>query len=290
MKKLLSIAIFALFCALRIFAMEDQNSTALLRVMTYNIRRDGKEETPERLWHNRRPLVAEILNSTSPDIIGFQEPIKSQVRDLETLLPHFKQFGEGRGTSWWGLGDDEYNPIFYNAKKFELLDCGTFFINKLNSLFGWMPWHAWQTGWLPRICTWGKFKNKETAQEFYVYNTHFDHMFPAAQLLCARNAVKDIKKRTDNLPVIVMGDFNTPFSGRLKEIFNAFTHVRELAQTIEGPQDTRTGWSNNELKWIDHILVNKPESTEVLRYEVIARDDYPSDHRPVIADIALKNN
>lgn len=290
MKNLFKLFVAVIICTSEVFAMESSN-TSLIRVMTYNIRREGKEETAERLWHNRKPLVNELLGVAKPDIIGFQEPTKEQIADIEALLPNFKQFGEGRGESWWGLGDDEYNPIFYNNEKFTLLDSGTFFINKLDTWFGWMPWHVRQTGWLPRICTWGEFEDKQTLQKFYVYNTHFDHMFPLAQLLCARTVVKDIKKRNkEHLPVIVMGDFNTPFAGEMKKIFDAFTHAKEIAKEVQGPLETRTGWNDNELKWIDHILINKTSNPHVQRYEVIAHAGYPSDHRPVFADIGFNKS
>ncbi len=261
----------------------------MLRIMTWNIRREGDEQKPERLWSERLNLVTSILKQSHPDIIGLQEPTKKQIDDLleQKELNHLEAFGEGRGSSWWGLGTDEHNPILYNKEKFTLIESGTFPINRLEGIYKYMPW---QTGWLPRICTWGKFKINDANKEFYLYNTHFDHMYTTAQLNCAHTLLQRIKEQNkDNLPVIVTGDFNTEFSGDLKELLSDFVHTKDSATTQSGPHETATGWDNASPKWIDHILITNGTSV-VGNHTVIDHDEnsiYPSDHRPVCADIAL---
>src|SRR5580692_11318348 len=94
-----------------------------LRVVTYNIRRAGKEANPINLWENRKPLVFDMINALNPDLIGFQEVVKSQLEDLQMVMAGYGSFGEPRSskmTGWlqkWVMkhprATDEYNPIFY---------------------------------------------------------------------------------------------------------------------------------------------------------------------------------
>lgn len=262
-----------------------QDNDLLIRVVTYNIRREGKEKAPECLWQNRKQKVTNLVERINPDIIGMQEATQSQIADLRLLLPLFLSVGKGRGASWGGLGTDEYNPIFYNKHKFELLDQGTFSINTSESALPfWNPWYYKKTGWLPRICTWAQFKDRATGKIFYLYNAHFDNDYQEARQLNAQIIKKHMSGKS---PIIMTGDFNMGFVSFLKTIFNNFTSARDVAEQQSGPQETRTGWNDNELKQIDHILIQKG-AVRVLRFEVIEEQKpYSSDHRPVVADVSF---
>lgn len=266
-----------------------ENKTAF-RVMTYNIRRKGKEERPERAWGNRLPLVRAVLEKSQPDIIGLQEVTQEQITDLLKKFPQYVSVGKGRGPSWFGLGSDEFNPIFYNKDKFTLLEQGTFLINASKSLIGWMPWRVKYTGWLPRICTWARFKMNATNQEFYVYNTHLD-FHQKAILYCAKAVMQHITRQSNTLPVIALGDFNTPFVGGIKQLFAGFSHTKDSADYCEGPHATCTGWGTNKHEWIDHIVINNAKLIHVLKYSVIDHEGkiYASDHRAVFVDIELNS-
>jgi len=285
-------SVFYIFAA---SAMEKQlpsqlpdRSDEVLRIMTYNIRRAGQEKKEERLWHKRLPLVKALIERINPDIMGLQEATAEQIDALRNAFPQFDFFSQGRGASWWGWGTDEHTPLFYDKNKFTLLEHGTFSINPPKGYFGWTPLNVTQTGWLPRICTWGKFKDNTTNKEFYVYNTHLDHSYQSARLSELQVIKDDIMKRAQNLPVVLMGDFNTEFNNELQNIIPSFTLAKNKAKHTFGPQETRTGWDDDELKSIDHILIN--DLISVKNYGVIAKGDgpYPSDHRPVIADISLR--
>lgn len=268
----------------------DSDNASMLRIMTYNIRRAGKEKTKERQWNNRLPLLKEQLLRLKPNIIGFQEATITQINDLEKELPHFARIGKGRGASWWGLGTNEHTPIFYEKDRFELLANETFSINQITEKLGWTPLQVTQTGWLPRICTWGKFKDKKTGKSFYVYNTHLDNTYHAARLNGLRAINDDIDEHTHGLPVILMGDFNTEITPDIKELLAHFYVAKDRARFKSGPEQTRTGWQDEELKSIDHILI-KDDNATVFRYAVISSQmPYPSDHRAVLADISLNGN
>ena len=67
------------------FCLKSQETTSI-KIMTFNIRRDGVEYDKKYQWKNRLPIVTTILDKEKPDIIGLQEPIKSQIKGLKKSL------------------------------------------------------------------------------------------------------------------------------------------------------------------------------------------------------------
>src|SRR5690606_39750637 len=80
-------------------------------------------------------------------------------------------------------------------------------------------------GWdaaLPRICTWGLFKDKQTGFEFFLFNAHFDHVGVEARKESARLIVEKAHALGAGIPMIIMGDFNVDQHNRSEE------HTSEL--------------------------------------------------------------
>ena len=273
-------------------AAEKEPAKDQLTIMSFNIRRKGKEKGPDRLWQNRLPLIKELLEEANPDIIGFQEVTKKQREDLMHTLPNnFKYVGTGRGASWAGLGTDEATPIFYNTEKFELKEHETYQLNKA-SMWKWMRKRN-EYGYLPRICTWANFTLKDSDKQLYVFNTHLDHKSEKARL----NQLKNILKKTEAItdcPVFIMGDFNTDLVEPIQKELSNHNYVNTKEETVHrsGPKETYTGWQDEPEKLIDHILVKNGKNNKSLRitkYEVIKKEDsaFPSDHRPVLIQVSL---
>ena len=283
-KQLLAfLSISTLIFSLTAFAIK-KGKESKLTFASYNIRRKGKDAKKHQ-WDNRKTHVIKIIETIQPDILGLQEPIKDQIDDLLHALSNYEQFGESRestieGLSLWHriarrFATDEFNPLFYNKKRVTLLESGTFNISRGLTFQ--------QTGWLPRICTWGFFKDNKSSKKFYVFNTHLDHMYDTARINNMQNLINYIKSNAKDYPVILMGDFNTEITDQLNVMLdNAnFVHTREIAQKISGPEETATGWNNNNLKVIDYIFVTK-NSAQVSDYTVVETPGkFPSDHRPV---------
>jgi len=267
--------------------LEDKSSDAM-RVMTYNIRRDGVEKEEGRKWAARLPLMLDVLKSANPGLIGLQEAKVNQINDLVSDLPQYASFGEGRGASWFGWGEDEHCPILYDKNRYECIASGTFSLNPSN-VFTWI-FDVQGLGLLPRVCSWGKFKDTETSKVFYLYNTHLDHKFEQAQLNGLKAIKEHIKNQNDNAPVIITGDFNTRLTEKVRGVLEGYTPARELSKNVVGPTDTRTGWNDEELKPIDHIMLSD-NAFAVLQYAVLESDKpYPSDHRPVVADVKVEGS
>lgn len=261
-----------------------------LKIMSYNIRRMG-DDPVEHQWNNRKQLVLKEINTQSPDIIGAQEVVVGQqFEDLKSELTGYASFGQGRKEKSWNplqwmvmlhpKAKNEANPILYKADKFELIKSETIDINPGGRFF--------VGSWLPRVFTAGIFKDKATNKNFCIINTHLDKDSSSIRNKQVKMILNYVTKKAKNLPVAIMGDFNTPIEGEIKEIFakEGFVFAKDATKKTEGPQETRTGWNNEQFKNIDHIMVKK---MDVERYAVIKNKEgkYPSDHRPVIAEISL---
>ena len=263
-----------------------------LHLMSFNVRRKGKEAQTKNLWVNRKARVAAAIKTVRPDIMGLQEATIDQIKDLDESLKseQYAWFGSGRGSEWFGKSENEYNPIFYNTKRVECMESGTFVLNPAGFLNYRFFLNPKKVGLLTRICTWGKFRDKATGQVFYVYNTHLDHKYQAARV----NELAAIAKavRLEQSPVVLMGDFNMEITpDLLSALLKDFKNTKEVAQNVAGPVETRTGWQFEELKRIDHILVSKQVPVKVTRHMVLQeqnKDLLLSDHRPVLVDLIFE--
>lgn len=294
MKKYLPKALLALIVLSNTLTI----TASTLEVMSRNVRRMGSDPV-EYQWDNRKQRVFDQILTRKPAIIGFQEVAEGkQFDDLKKGLPAYKSFGEPRNnfvTGWYqrrvtslNKAKNESNPIFYDTTQVELLSSGTAGIN---------PYGRFMTASLPRIYTWGLFQDKEDGKQFYVYNTHLSSsggwgFKDGTELIRTRQIKKmihDNKKKVASTPVILMGDFNTKFEGKMKKKLTkaGFAHGREKAEVVKGPEETRTGWNDEQLKIIDHIFV---KGLDVAEYEVVVspKGEYPSDHRPVCAKVVLE--
>ena len=202
------------------------------------------------------------------------------------MLEDYKWFGEGRD----GKNKGEFSAIFYNTEKFEVLDMGTFWLSETP--------HRISIGWdaaLNRICTYGLFREKASGKEFYVFNTHFDHLGEVARLRSAELIVDRIKNiNAENLPVVLMGDFNLePASSALAPILGYLNDAKAVASEVAyGPEGTFNGFKFHEpvTKRIDYVFTS-PEGIEVLKHGVLSDSKdlkYPSDHFPVLVVLRLE--
>lgn len=265
---------------------------ASLDIMSYNVRRQGKD--PEEFqWNKRKTLVFDQVLSKKPSVIGFQEVVKGQqFDDLKKALPEYESFGDSRNEhsrlfslSWliskhWNA-KNECSPIFYNPKEVILIASGTFGLNP----------YLFSKQQLPRICTWGFFQDQKSKKQFYAYNTHLDNTNQHIRLKQLDIILKHNKigKHNQSVSAILMGDFNTKIEGKIKEKTEkaGFVAAREIAKVVNGPKETRTGWHDKELKEIDHILV---KNVKVKEFDVFVNEQgvYPSDHRAIQAKIELQ--
>ncbi len=256
-----------------------------MNIASYNIRYNNPDDGINA-WPNRIEMVNGLLNFHEPDIFGLQEALYGQILDIAKGLPDYEWFGVGRDD---GDKEGEFAPIFFNTKKFILVEKGHFWLSENCEKPG-LGWDAACT----RICTWGKFKSKVTGKKFFVFNTHFDHRGDEARKNSAKLIHEKINELTANsgLAVILTGDFNlTPDTPPIALIKEYLSDSREISeQAPYGPVGTFNGFKfDADLTMrIDFVFVR---GVKVLKYAVLTDNKekrWPSDHLPVFVEIQLK--
>ncbi|WP_111707177.1 endonuclease/exonuclease/phosphatase family protein [Lutibacter citreus] len=279
------VPIVVLFMSFLSCNSEKQSTPQNLNVMTYNIRLDVASDG-ENAWSNRKDFLSSQILFYSPDIFGVQEARPNQMSDLKNALKNYKAIGKGRD----GDNKGEYSAIFYNAEKVSVEQENTFWLSETPTEIS----KGWDAAY-PRICTYGLFTIHETNKKIWVFNTHLDHIGNQARLNGIQLILKKISDlNTDDLPVIVMGDFNVePSSELITNLKQTLDDSKEKAKNIFGSNGTFNDFKFNELvtKRIDYIMLSKSSKIEVEKYGVLSSSidlKYPSDHFPVLVSLTLK--
>ena len=206
--------------------------------------------------------------------------------DLKSALKDYNVIGIGRD----GDNKGEFSAIFYNSKKVKVENENTFWLSETPDQIS-MGWDAAY----PRICTYGLFSLLESNQKIWVFNTHLDHVGAQAQLEGMKLILKKIAQvNTNNLPVIVMGDFNVePDSELITDLRLEMNDSKALAKLTFGSDGTFNGFKFEEpvMRRIDYIMLSKSNKFEVEKYGVLSSSidlKYPSDHFPVLVKLKLK--
>ncbi|MFI0430196.1 endonuclease/exonuclease/phosphatase family protein [Mariniflexile sp. HMF6888] len=268
------------YCAI-IFCMSI--NAQQMSIMTYNIKLDYPKEG-ENSWMNRKPFFINQLKFYEPDVLGIQEAMPNQMKDMDSLLVDYNFVGVGRDD---GKNAGEYSAIFYKADQFEVLESSTFWLSETPEKVS-MGWDAVCN----RVCTYALFNNLKTKKMFWVFNTHLDHIGTEARTESVKLILNKIKLlNTQSLPVILMGDFNMEETHEsIKYISESLNDSKYVANNTFGPSGTFNNFEfhkpvNQRIDFIflsDHITVDK--------YAVLSDSKechYPSDHLPVFTDITF---
>lgn len=263
----------------------------VVKVATFNIKYDEPRDGINS-WPNRKQMVADIILEHDLDIIGVQEALHHQLKDLEALLPDIAWCGVGRDE---GNEKGEYSAILYKRSRFTLLKTGTFWLSERPDEPGSKGWDAA----LPRVVTWAKFRDLKTRKTFFHFNTHFDHRGEIARVNSSRLLLERIGRIAKKAKVVITGDLNANYSTEvyktlvgsgIKSTPRPFDAKRISEIKYEGPDSTFNGFK--ELvpnSWIDHIFVSK--GIRVLRFSALderPEGRWPSDHLPLVAEISFE--
>lgn len=282
--------ILALFAALLMTtgAAARERLGDTLRAMTYNIRLDLASDGANA-WPHRKEMVAALIRREAPDLLGMQEMLAGQKRDLKKALPEYQLVGVARDD---GREKGEYSSLAFRRTRFALLDSGTFWLSETPSV----PSKGWDAAY-PRIATWAVLRDRRSHRQIRVVNTHFDHVGVVARRETAVQLLRWLGKGTRaGLPTILMGDFNsTPDDPGYRLLADTKTSrlrdARLASQTpAYGPPGTFNAFKfdSDAPAPIDHIFVAKQFAVE--DYAVITQHwggRLPSDHYPVAVDLIL---
>jgi endonuclease/exonuclease/phosphatase family metal-dependent hydrolase len=256
-----------------------------MEVMTFNLRFASTSEPHS--WAARRPVMRELLRRESPTLIGTQEGLYQQLRDIHTDLgPHYDWIGTGRE----GGSHDESTAIFYDTRRLSPVEHDTYWLSDTPRTIGSNTWGAA----LPRIVTWVRFRERARGgRQFHILNTHFDHVSQYARERSASFVAERIAELARSSPVVVTGDFNaaagnnqaydTLLAAGLVDTWDAAAERGELYATFHGYKPLTPGGER-----IDWILATSGATVHRAWIDTFARDgQFPSDHLPVQASLTL---
>ncbi len=214
-----------------------------IKVMSWNIRQDTPADGQNQ-WKYRKSGVCDLIMNESPDLLGVQEALHNQMKDMRNGLKGYKSIGVARDD---GKKAGEYSAVFYKKSRLRSLRSGTFWLSETPDQPGSRGWDAACN----RVVTWSVFRDKETGREFLMMNTHFDHVGDTARIESAALIIRKSASLSGKLPVILTGDFNITDRHRAYRILTwadneiVFTDTRKSAGAeISGPEYTFVGFSD----------------------------------------------
>ena len=256
-----------------------------LEVMTFNLRFASTSEPNS--WRVRRPVMRSLLRRAAPHVIGTQEGVYQQLRDLASDLgPHYDWIGTGRVRG----SHDESMAVFFDTRRLAPVEYDHFWLSDTPEAIGSNTWggaHA-------RMVTWVRFRDLHAdGQQFYALNTHLDNASANARGRGAALIAERITGFDRSLPVVVTGDFNVPAHGDqvydtllgagLVDTWDAAEERGPAYGTFHGYKPLTPGGHR-----IDWILTTRGVTAHRAWVDTYSRDgQFPSDHLPVRASLSL---
>ncbi len=265
----------------------ENNGGERLCVMTYNLRFASLQGA--NAWPERRPLMTECIEQVSPDIIGTQEGLYWQLKDLAAALPDYGWIGLGRD----GGSKGEFMAVFYRKSRLDPLAFDHFWLSDTPEVIGSATWGNFNR----RMVTWIRFKDKMSNGEFYLFNTHFDHQVQLAREKSAALIRQRVEGLKTDLPVILTGDFNAGASNKAHLILTsesffvdtwstARERVGEGLGTFNGFKEVPK--NNTRIDWILTRGNVEVEKEEIVTFNKNGK--FPSDHCPLVAWLRLPHS
>ncbi len=272
-------------------------ATTQLTVASYNLRYDNPSDSLQgNGWNQRYPVIAKMIQFYDFDVVGTQEGYAHQLEDIKGALPGYDYLGVGRDD---GKHAGEHSAIFYRTDKLELVDKGDFWLSETPDV----PSKGWDAV-LPRICSWGHFRYKDTGFEFLFFNLHMDHIGVQARVESVLLVQEKMKEFGPELPAILTGDFNVDQFHDSYQTFvgnGVWRDAHDVAEVMYAVTGTTNTFNPNHFteSRIDHVFVSPAfyvkrygVLTDTYRHEVEKKEGNssektyeaktPSDHFPVM--------
>lgn len=268
---------FALASSLLVLA-SCSKEPASLPVMSFNVRCASANDG-EYSWPLRRDAACAMINEHRPAVFGVQEALTSQMDYFMENCPDYAWVGVGRED---GVSEGEHMSVFYDTRRIELVDWGTYWLSETPS----EPSYGWDAA-CRRTATWTLLKDKEADRHFYFVNTHLDHVGKEAR----RNGLVLLVERIGTMnpegyPMILTGDMNVyPDDPCLENLRTLMEDARQTAAQTDNDY-TYHGWGTvSGTPPIDYVFYkgfSSCEKLEVIRQPYLGMK-YVSDHFPVQA-------
>lgn len=293
----------------------DPQAMNSIRIMTFNLRGSGYPQDAPNIWENRAALNLKTIRRWAPDLIGFQE---LQTGNRETYDNELIEYDSILGTPSNEPDFYNYNSIYWNPLRLKLVETGGMFLSENPSVWS----KSWDSVFV-RSLNWAYFVELESGNGFLHFNTHLDHVGVQARVAAVRLIIEKAEtlsksEGSNHTPVIVTGDFNcipwlpgnpgsdgVDFRDRGYSIFRQYgfrdTYLEsghsdhEASHTYHGYEGTAfRGFKDGVAQRIDWILIKDGNLKWITKDCTIIQDGeppiYPSDHYPVISEVAFETN
>ena len=252
-----------------------------IKVMSFNVRYNASGDG-NNIWNNRRNAVIAMIADQKPHIMGVQEPRQVQKDFLDQYLTGYLGIGLPRNNA----SNAEYTTIYYLEKELYLEQWGNFWLSETPDRMS----VGWDAG-MERNLTWAVFTHKKSGKQFFVMNTHLDNSGSLARNQSMQLIVSKMAElNTDNLPVLLAGDFNTSITNSIFSPTKSFMSDARTTALVTDNKDSYNGFGLSKSSKLDHILYSTAHFIPI-RFRVI--DDnygvpYISDHYPIMATLKFK--
>lgn len=284
MKKIFLIVLALLSSFSSVEGANKKGGKSTLNIATFNLRMDTSRDG-ENAWPHRSEMVKGLISFHDFDIFGTQEAFDYMLDEV-LEVGGYAYIGVGRDD---GISNGEHSAIFYKTERLKLLDSGNFWLSETPEI----PSKGWDAKCCNRICTWGKFYDKQSRETFYLFNVHYDHQGQIARAESSRlllNRVREIAG--GKVKVFVTGDFNAVPTDEPIQILSSDGLLSDSYDvTKQLPYGTVTTFNGFKVDHhpqyrIDYIWVTDPDC--VNKYGVIndiQNSRFPSDHFPVMIEV-----
>jgi endonuclease/exonuclease/phosphatase family metal-dependent hydrolase len=251
-----------------------------LKIISSNIRYENAHDG-DHAWINRLPLLQTIFTEFHPDILATQEGREEQIRSLAKILP-MKLITEHR--QW--ISDRMYPCLYINEEQIKVKVSGDIWLSETPQISGSISFKSM----FPRLCTWMRITHLINNQDYIVVNTHLDHVLEETRLEQIKVLIREIQNlNTDNLPLILMGDFNDSPDSILRKIIIEKFNLKDPWIEKLNPEETShhafLGEKASGIR-IDWILVPQAFAIQEIRLEKKSFNNiFPSDHYPLMATL-----
>lgn len=286
--------ILALLAVLQIANLSVAADT--LRVASFNLRGDfdggAATDKPDgwlrKSGVHRRDLALRMARELDADVLGVQEAYANQLHELDAELDGHAYYGVGRED---GASEGEHSAIYYRLERFQRVDSGTFWLSHTPEEPSFFPGAACR-----RIASWVVLRDfRADGAELLVVNTHWDHVSGEARRHSGELIAQRLPKLAEGRGVVVMGDLNateqseavaTLVGGELKLVDSHRVAQPERGENERTFHNFQGGEQGSRIDFVFHNGRLRTVDARIVRtaYE----GAYPSDHYPVVAELAWR--
>ncbi len=241
---------------------------------------------------NRNKLIKNLIFGEMPDFCCFQEcnptssrfedPIEKLISEIYTEVPT-------------EVGKNNFTPVFYNKKRFNVIFSDWIRYDGLNDIDS-------------KSITRAVFEEKTSGKRLAVFSTHFWWKVGEEHTLQRLENVKQLKTAAEDIierfgvPVIISGDLNNGLGAEQdtrpykKMMCDGFSDIRHTAKITTDSHtchaypvlNENDEYVNGPVPYftLDYILTYGEKSLRPLKFEVLTSEDAlnSSDHCPLIGE------